>query len=243
MLKKDTTQKGNVLWFILIAIALTAALTLTFTRSNKTSGKNADKNQAKIVSLQVLNYARDIKNSIEKMRAVNGCSESEISFEHSFWGHAHYDITPTNTACQVFATDGGAQTPKNPPEKAGTEYLFIDRTSVDGLDIGTTACTPSPGNGKCVDLLLIMRNVDKTVCETFNKMNSISPVTPQDDPMSSELYGVNDGYANGSFDFANQIGSTGGGASNVDGKEYGCINALVGGDPDELVFFYALIKR
>lgn len=126
------SQKGNVLWFILIAIALMAALTLTFTRSNKNSTGDASPEQNKIMALEILNYAKEVENAVKQLQA-RGCSENEISFENPTGTNVNPD-TPVDGSCKVYDPAGAGLTWKTPPKGSndGSAYSFTANLNLVG---------------------------------------------------------------------------------------------------------------
>ncbi|MGB1077316.1 MAG: hypothetical protein ACPG05_03340, partial [Bdellovibrionales bacterium] len=129
-------QNGNVLFLILIAVALFAALSYAVTQSTR-GGGNADEETTLIRSAELTQYVSAVKTAVLRL-TINGCSETDISFEHANWGHTDYDHTPpASTDCQVFHPDGGGISWQEPPAELSTvDWHFIGDARVHG--IGTT---------------------------------------------------------------------------------------------------------
>lgn len=103
-------QSGNVLFLILIAVVLFAALSYAITQSNR-SGASAQTEQIDIAIAQWLQYATSIESAVTRVM-LNGCSETDISFETSAWPSwitTSYVHSPAaSTRCQIFHPQGGA---------------------------------------------------------------------------------------------------------------------------------------
>ena len=100
-------QQGNVLFLILIAVALFAALSYAVTKSTS-GGGNADKELQELETASLLQYLSSIKLAVTRMQLINGCSDTDISFAHngfhgSFWAHS----PALDTRCQIFHSEGG----------------------------------------------------------------------------------------------------------------------------------------
>ena len=159
-------QSGNVLFLILIAVALFAALSYAVTQSSR-GGGNADSETLAINSATVAQYISSIQQALMRMTIINGCTEDEISFASDNWGHTEYSHTPASrTKCQIFHRDGG-----------GVSFQRIDPSLLD------TAHSALPrygdymygGNLNIVgkgaftgELTMIVPFLDQDVCEKLH---------------------------------------------------------------------------
>ncbi len=108
-------QKGNVLFLILIAVALFAALSYAVTSSSRSSGGDASSETTRAAASAMLQYAGSIRTSVQRMQITNQVPTPNIDFlttstvlENDSPG-ATYDNTNCNDpSCQVFASTGGA---------------------------------------------------------------------------------------------------------------------------------------
>ena len=55
-------ERGNVLWFILLAVALLASITIVLSRSGSTVDQSGDIEQVRIKSGQIMRYAKVRQN-------------------------------------------------------------------------------------------------------------------------------------------------------------------------------------
>lgn len=111
-------QKGNVLFLILIAVALFAALSYAITQSSRGGGDSGSED-ARIQAARIIQYGTSIKVALDRMRIMNGVGENEISFyNETFTTMAGALRQPAgdfpncgDVSCQIFHPDGGGATP------------------------------------------------------------------------------------------------------------------------------------
>jgi hypothetical protein len=107
-----TSQHGNALWFILVAIVLLAALTILLNRSGTNVDQSGDVEQQRVKASQILRWAKGIESTVEQMK-LRGISESDISFENTVtaqdYSNAACDAHKDPNDCKIFATGGGGQ--------------------------------------------------------------------------------------------------------------------------------------
>ena len=105
--KRNThDQKGNAIWFVLVAVALLAALTMSMTRSSDTVEQNGDIERARILASDLMRYTGGMKAAIDKM-LLTGISESDLCFHAPEWGHSDYNgPSCAESTNQLFNVDG-----------------------------------------------------------------------------------------------------------------------------------------
>lgn len=129
-------QNGNVLFLILIAVALFAALSFAITRSSG-SGKTstaAEKDQLNQATNN--NCAANVESTVMRLTMMNGCNATTLSYELPNGANANPDA-PTNKKCHVFHPSGGGAYP------CGTYLNEIATTSIAPGDTTTIARTGS----------------------------------------------------------------------------------------------------
>lgn len=149
-------QKGNILFLILIAVALFAALSYAVTGSSRNSGSSIQRDKAKLIASHFLQYGAQLENAVNRLMLINGCSDKQLSFERSpFDGSdgAFYNANaPSDYRCHVFHVNGGNQ--KYYRDIGLTDYVF---------NFSVEAGRPVPQVGtdcvsaQCTDLRLSVR--------------------------------------------------------------------------------------
>lgn len=114
------SQKGNVLFLILIAVALFAALSYAVTQSSRGSG-NADSEKVTLQVSQLLQMSASINTAIQRLQLINGCANNEISVDNSisalFYPNSN---APVGGQCDIYGPNGG-----------GLTYSMVDATWLD----------------------------------------------------------------------------------------------------------------
>ncbi len=158
---KDTVtyEQGNLLMYILIAVALLAALIYTVSESNRGSVSALDRERNEIVANEILDYGASIANAVAQIR-LRGCAPEEISFERN--GTQTNGNSPTDEICHVFSPAGGGVTYRTFEAFSNGTFLY---TGGDNI--------PNVGGGD-PDLWLRLRaNTDngiaKEICAIINE--------------------------------------------------------------------------
>ena len=155
------SQSGNVLFVILIALALLGALSAAVMNSSDGENANIDSETLSIRLSEVQRYASELERGIQFI-IQNGVSESDIRFAHlnapSVYGDLSADLDKGD---QVFHRDGGGAAYRDPPDRIndGTAWQFYG-----GSDL------PSVGSDRA-DLIAVLPNVNPQFCEAVNVAN------------------------------------------------------------------------
>ena len=233
-MKRET---GNALFLILIAVALFAALSYAVTNSGR-GGGSIDKEQASIAAAQVVQYAGQIEQAINRLRIINGCSDTEISFHFDSDGDGtletdgsdDYYNPISSTDCYVFHSDGAGlvyQAAKSEwlvPQAGLTndngygESVFSGVFSVD--DIGSDC---SGTEESCRELSIYVPHLSKSICDVINKSLDITSSYVNEAIAGFEGGGVTD-YFNGTYGVAANSTTVIGDQDTVfSGKTSGCL--------------------
>jgi len=170
-------QRGNVLFLILIAVALFAALSYAVTRSSRGGSGNVSEDKLNLAASNILNYGASIKTAIMRIKITGGCADEQISFETPVhWYNYANPNAPLDKRCHVFHPSGGNLNYQKLEslfaelwgsgaiDSSSTEHFF-GRSDVP--QIGTNCAT-----ALCSDLYLgisLRGTAAKEVCEAYNK--------------------------------------------------------------------------
>ncbi len=191
------SERGNMLFMILIAVVLIGLLTAVIMSTSNSESANIDKETL------VIRVSEAQRTAAEFERAVmfivgNGRSESDIRFAHPA-AHADYGTLTDEPDRQVFHPQGGGASFRPPPEDIndGSQWEFYAGTAIPGV-----------GTGKA-DLIAVLPNVTGQFCAAVNEMNNQPAVTPEDTGVTA-AGGINPGDclsigAVGRFDAAQQF--------------------------------------
>lgn len=173
MIETPTSQSGNMLFLILIAVALFAALSYAVSTSSRTSGSTIADEKADMAADEILNYVVAIRTAVTRLLASGACNSNSISFENNANpGYEH--AGGPNPACMVFHPNGGAVPYKLPnPEWLNNAahsqwgfYNFSGRTAIQ--NIGTDG-----GGANSVELNFVLPFVNSQICTALNRQIGI----------------------------------------------------------------------
>ncbi|PCJ97844.1 MAG: hypothetical protein COA45_09150 [Zetaproteobacteria bacterium] len=226
-------QSGNVLWFILLAVALLAFLTGIISRNTSSVEQTGNVEQARIKATAILRYAKSIETTVQNM-LLNGISENDLDFVAI--SAAHDNTNCNSSDCEVFNVAGGGLAYRTPAE------LLSDTTHTDIWHISTENRVYQFGcegtNNRCTELLLLAKNIPQSICLQINKILSITN-TGGDAP---QILDIQEGTAyTGTYSASINTSSIGGTneAPEVQGKPAGCIHEF--GSGQNIYHFYQIL--
>lgn len=240
-------QKGNVLFLILIAVALFAALSYAVTQSSRSSGDGVAKDKARLIASQIIQYGTDVEQAVTRLRLVNRCSDTQINFKNQVVLTYDNTTAPTDGRCDVFGANGGALSWQDPPKNATTNnnaWIFTGANPVSNVGSGSqNISSPScPGSDpkSCSELVMILQNLDKTVCLEINKKLGIKERStdspPQDDGTVTMTPFV------GSYTLTTALGDVSGSAL-LHGKLSACFEGGTSPAAGTYHYYHVLITR
>ena len=168
-------EHGNALFLIFIAVALFAALSYAVTQSGR-GGGNVDRETLALNASDLVQYAALMRSTVDRIRLVNGCSDTEISFEREpFDGSAPRDVNPnapSDLSCHIFHPNGGGLVFRNPMNLQGalpiqtpmhiSDIYFEATNRISG--VGSTDSTDDS-----IDLLLMYSFLTEEACNEINR--------------------------------------------------------------------------
>jgi hypothetical protein len=157
------TQRGSVLIYILIAVALFATLSFVVAQMIRGGGSEVSGEKSNLIADEIMSYGQTLRRGIQPMRISNGCEETDVSFEAT--GLTGY-VNGANAGCQLFSPSGGGAVYIKPTTSYGaaTDWIFTGTNIVD--DVGTVA----------PDLVAILPDINLGVCNAINDKLGIASV-------------------------------------------------------------------
>lgn len=236
---KVRAESGNILFIILVAIALFGAL--SFAVSNMMRSGNAEaitEQKASILADEILAHARDIRQTVQTLKISNGCEDTEISFENAtVSGYEHSPVT--RDACKVYHPDGGGLNyiepvyewlaPVSPTPVFHGEWYF---GPVCASDIGQS--------GGCddtmKDVVLFLPYINEQLCLTLNDKMGI------DNPAGAPPTEAANGWTTSNIKFDGDF-SAGGTQLQQNGNRAGCFegNSAASTPPSGTYHFYQVM--
>lgn len=178
---KNTQQKGNVLFIILLCVALFAALSYAVTGSTRSTGGDASKENNTLLAAQMVQYASSIENAMVRLRLSNNCTDTQISFENATVSGYTNNNAPTDNRCHIFSPQGG-NIPYQPiPQGArvgamSPYYFFPNNVCVSGVGTGALG-TGCQSDGTNDTDLIIAAFITADVCSRINSALGLSLTT------------------------------------------------------------------
>lgn len=172
-------QSGSIFIWIFVMIALFGALSYAMLQGSRGSSSSLTAERAKLAANEIVAFHTQIRNAIKAMR-IDGCRDTEISFQSSYWSDASWynnTTSPGDGKCHLFHPAGGGLNVVDPPESMGFsspdywegKYFFVGETVWAGQ---ATTCA----DDSCADLIMITINLPKEVCEAINRMAGIDDI-------------------------------------------------------------------
>jgi len=166
-------EQGNVLFLILIAVALFAALSYAVTQSTRSGGGDASDEGNLVNSAQITQYPASVRTSIVRM-VIGGADVETLEFN----APEDFDDCTTVNGVQarcVFHPDGGGATHQNAPGEimaSGTAGAWRFNAENEINLIGRTGSGGPDANS--ADLIAFLPGVTNGICERINSELGIS---------------------------------------------------------------------
>ena len=188
-------QRGNVLFLILIAVALFAALSYAVTQSTR-GGGNADDETAQIAAANLLQLMSSYKVGIDRLR-IRGCASNEISFDGAPGSYGNGN-SPVDNSCHLFDPAGAGMSYVGPDEKALNQSLSGESDfGVLSFERNMNIDMIYDGSSRAVEAMVAF--IDEAVCLEINKkLHNIStiPENLDETPPRNTFAGT---FANGGY--------------------------------------------
>lgn len=233
MLRSD--QSGNVLFLILIAVALFAALSYAVTQSSRSGGANTENERIALDIGRVRGHAVNLKMAMARMLTNGGISANNISFDFDGFTQDYSNPNCTNSKCEIFGSLGGGAIWDKPPFTiTGNDYIISGYSQIPGIG------TDGPSDAGAAELILIVPNVTEGTCKSINRSLKIEGAIPTETAGCLVDTSGTDFYFKGNFAAGNVIEDTSN-PSALRGKFEMCVRCP--GSPDSFHYYEVLIAR
>lgn len=223
-------QSGNVLFVILITIALFAALSFAVSQGGRGNVSVISQERARLLATDIIEYGNILANATAQLR-LRGYDETQISFNNQVvTGYSNSNCG--DTLCEVFHPEGGAVNWTSPPAGAndGTEWVIThNRVQSVGTQVGSGTAD--------LDLVAVLQNVDEAVCEQLNQLLHGTTVIPQENDS------VNLAQFTGTYSTTIWIADTGGGSGPIAGESAYCFEGNTTPAAGTFHYYRVLIAR
>ncbi|MBI1300866.1 MAG: hypothetical protein GC137_04315 [Alphaproteobacteria bacterium] len=227
-------EDGNVLFLILIAVALFAALSYAVTSSTRTGGGDASSETNLINSAQITQYPAAVSTAIVRM-IISGTSISEMRFNSP----SEFSDLDSN-GIGVFHPQGGAANFISSPasvmnDNALGEWVFNAELEVP--DIGVAG---AGGN----EVIAFLEGIKESICSKINEeygLGSSIPVLSADLSTEYRTRMFDDGSSDYVFP-TGDVPDIDDGSNTFDGQPFGCFQNN-GGGANDYVYYHVVVER
>lgn len=226
-----SSLRGNVLFLILIAVALFAALSYAVTSSSKGGGSGIDKDKMKIEAAKVVQYSASMEQAITRMMLINQCADTQISFENPIVGGYVNGSAPADKRCHVFDPAGGGLAWQEGDSFTNRSDLFSG--NFWGADWWIWGGQSIQDLGTSASDLILMLRVDADFCRILNERQSVSGIPMDADISAGTFTGAYTGPSRVILDEAQ--------GADLRGHHFGCFDEV--SIPDAYFYYHVLIAR
>lgn len=228
-------EKGNVLFLILIAVALFAALSYAVTSSSRSGGGDASDETSLVKSAQITQYPSSVRTSIIRMMVSSGVDATDLEFNPPS-DFANCTGAPTTyNQCVFHPAGGGASmiTMSTDVMAGASAGIWYFTGNYEIQDIGTSVAADPDGN----DIIAFLPGISNGVCNRINEELGISgdttsaanwDVTPAAQQMDDGYTIPNETDVIGDADTVGLVG-----------QAFGCLTDSAG----ENIYYHVLIER
>lgn len=167
-------ESGNVMFYILIAVALLAALSYAVAQGSRASVQNLTEDRQRLLASEIIEYADTVKRAVQQLR-LRGVAFNALEFDDP--ALTGYDNPACGAGdCMIFDPAGGAVIFKSASADALTApmpWAFIANNEIEM--VGTTT-----GDAAGADLLMVQPDLIREVCILINDLLGVA--NPSGDP-------------------------------------------------------------
>jgi len=224
-------EKGNVLFLILIAVALFAALSYAVTQSTQSGGGDAGSETSLVNSAQLTQYPASVRTSVVRM-IIGGTDVSQLEFNPS---SDFDDCTNSGRVC-VFHPSGGGATSTEAPGSVmadGGSGTWFFNGAFEIVNIGISSASSFAGN----EVMAFLPGITQSVCSRINDELGISGIPAVGTNISATYRTLKDD--SNTFSTSEVILGSGGTAA-LSGQPFGCFQNDTSG---EFVYYHVLVQQ
>ena len=190
--QRSLCNSGNVLFLILIAVALFAALSYAVTNSSR-GGSSASKETTAIAASQIIQYATSLEKAMLRMKLINKCRDEEISFETPELTGYTNNNSPDDDSCHLFELAGG-EAPYVAPNADWLDETYSAQPRYGEIFFPRLLCVRGAGYveggqdcwtvDSATDLIMFIPYLKREICVQINQKLGLY-TTPEDPPQAT----------------------------------------------------------
>lgn len=232
---KNRSESGNVLFLILIAVALFAALSYAVTQSTRSGGDGAASETALVNSAQITQYPATVRTAIIRM-IIRGAEYQDFEFNPP----ADFsDCTAANSNC-IFHPEGGGATYVEAPANimaTGVPGIWWYNMNFEIENIGVSEANDDRGN----EIIAFLPGLTRGLCARINEELGISGDTGAGSDLSTAYEeNMSDSYVPPGEEVV--LGSVSTSTIGLLGQPFGCFQNNAAADGD-YVYYHVLLEK
>lgn len=158
-------ESGNVIFYILIAVALLAALSYSVAQSGRSSLKNLSQEKSRLFATEIIEQGNTLATTTSQLR-LRGYKDTEISFENDIvTGYENPDCDVDG--CKVFSLNGGG-VHYLAPKSEWLDPAFSGNAQYGEIYIHGAAHIPEIGLD-ADDLIVFIPYIRREICLAINE--------------------------------------------------------------------------
>lgn len=243
-MKNREAERGNVLFLILIAVALFAALSYAVTSSSRSGGGDANDETNLIGSSTITQYPAAVRTSMIRMQVSKNVATNEMEFNDPSDFDNCQTVGGTLGANCVFHPDGGAATfvPGNADVMASgnqTNWIFSSMNEIE--NVGRSSGTNNTAAANTAEVIAFLVGLRQGVCQRINDELGITGIPTEaniDFTLANSMVNA-DGATPPGIGADGNDGTIGSDVAALDGQAFGCFQQPAG----TFVYYHALIEQ
>jgi hypothetical protein len=226
--RMKANESGNVIFYVLIAVALLAALSYTVAQSTRGGVSSLSGEKASINAAEIIEYGNILTSAIAQTR-LRGHLDTEVSMENTVVS-GYENTNCADAECQIFNIAGGGVSYLTPKEE-WLDSAHDGQNRYGEIYFNGTTAAEEAGTDKD-DLVMIVPYLKKELCVAINKKLAIIPPSG-DTPLEINGPGAMNVKFQGVYDTTSDTKISGAGTSGnaqmLFGKSGGCTQSSGGG--------------
>ena len=237
-MNERNSERGNVLFLILIAVALFAALSYAVTQSTRSGAGSSDNETGLINSAQLTQYPAGVRTAVVRM-IIGGVAVENLSFNVP---SDFAELTGIEASGVFFPTGGGATYANAPGDvmASGSQGEWVFNSSNQINLIGQTdASNPTASSA---DIIAFLPGISDGVCRKINdELGVSSSAIPAETGIDiDEKMVAAGGTPTGLLSTTGgTIGDTADDSNPLNGQPFGCFSQAGDGN----VYYHVLVER
>lgn len=162
------SERGNVLFLILIAVALFAALSYAVSSSNRAGSGNISDQQAQLAADGMFQFAATAQQALTRLQVSGGYQLEEIEYSRTA---GIRNGACTTSVCRLYHPQGGGLIDYKPPR-----YAWRDPNSTWADNYVILLMAVEGVGSSAPEIIALTQGLQLSVCENINKRMGITGI-------------------------------------------------------------------